>query len=65
MPQFFKAVSILVCAIFMKQATTLNNQEVNTLSNLYDPPLSDTQETVKTFSFYRSNIAEGQSYNGR
>lgn len=52
MPQFFKAVSILVCARFMKQATTLNNQEANTLSNLYDPPLSDTQETRKTSSFH-------------
>ena len=52
MPQFFKAVSILVCARFMKQATTLNNQEANTLSNLYDPPLSDTQEALKTPSFY-------------
>lgn len=52
MPQFFKAVSILVCARFMKQATTLNNQEANTVSNLYDPPLSDTQETRKTSSFH-------------
>ena len=52
MPQFFKAVSILVCARFMKRATTLNNQEANTLSNLYDPPLSDTQEALKTPSFY-------------
>ena len=49
----------------MKQATTLNNQEANTVSNLYDPPLSDTQETRKTSSFHWSNIAESQSYTGR
>lgn len=54
---FFKAVSTLVGARFMKQAIALINQVANIPSNLYDLPLSDTYETLKTFSFYRSIIA--------